>query len=161
MKPLAILFLFCASVASAQERQRPLVLVTNCVWVADKNNDGDSFRISTGASNFTVRLYDVDCPDLKPISAQRHAAQTNHFKADGERLIEIGRVAARFTSNQLARPFSIITRYAHSYGGPRVLAYAITCDGADLGAMLISNNFAHANGGKYNPPPAALVRGAK
>lgn len=129
-----------------------LVAVSNVVLVSHANNDGDSFHCRAGRSNITVRLYDVDCAEIKPTTPERHRLQVEFFGCDGAQLRHAGVVASNFTAKALSRPFTLLTRWRHSYGGERVLAYAIAADGRDLGGLLVSNRLARPHGGRYNPP---------
>lgn len=132
-------------------KQRELTNVP-AIYVPHANNDGDSFRVRVGTNEFIVRLYDVDCAELKRTTKERHAAQVEFFGVDGEALLAVARRAAAYTSNHLSQPFTLRTRWARSYGGERVLAYTFTAEGKDLGGLLVSNRLARAHGGTYNPP---------
>ena len=43
--------------------RRACVTLTNCQYVAAKDNDGDSFRVRCGTDELTLRLYFVDAPE--------------------------------------------------------------------------------------------------
>src|SRR5437879_3478153 len=43
--------------------QRKWVKLTDCRYVEQAYNDGDSFRVKTGTNEFNLRLYYVDAPE--------------------------------------------------------------------------------------------------
>ena len=61
-----------------------------CHYVADKNNDGDSFRVKCGEKEFVLRLYFVDAPETTLREAERTRLQSEHFGVSLEETMKAG-----------------------------------------------------------------------
>jgi endonuclease YncB( thermonuclease family) len=116
-------------------------------------NDGDSFRVVTADSEFTVRLYAVDCPETEAATdaeMRRIRDQTRHFGlSDNLRTVSFAREAAAFTAAALTEPFTVHTTLAQAPSRSaegRFFAFVTTADGQDLGERLVSNGLARALG---------------
>ena len=61
MKLFLHLFVFAFQATAAEKKEWSIL--TDCRYVAHKNNDGDSFHVRCGAEEFVLRLYFVDTPE--------------------------------------------------------------------------------------------------
>jgi len=127
--------------------------------VSSEYNDGDSFAVDLGKRQVTARLYFVDCPETTATdatTARRLRTQTRYFGMENhQRTIFYGKRAARFTREQLARPFTVHTAFATALGrstAGRVCAFVTTADGEDLARLLVANGLARARGFRRASP---------
>ncbi len=54
------------------------MVLTNCQYLAQANNDGDSFRVRAGTNEFLMRLYFVDGPET---NLKRFSRRNNPVKS--------------------------------------------------------------------------------
>jgi endonuclease YncB( thermonuclease family) len=109
-----------------------------------------------------LRLYFVDCPEsvaTTDADAKRVREQARYFGiTDAKRVFEFGRAAKDFTTNALAKQFTVYTAFASALGrspGGRIYAFVITADGHDLGRLLVENGWGRAHGSKRTGPTGA------
>jgi endonuclease YncB( thermonuclease family) len=96
---------------------RPWETLAGCSYVADKNNDGDSFRVRDADGNeFTARLYYVDTPECTLTYAERARLQGEYFGITLDETWKIGAKAKERTRELLREPFTVITRRANAGG---------------------------------------------
>lgn len=92
-----------------------------------RHNDGDSFHISHGGSEYEFRLYFVDCPEsrLHQFNADRIRQQGRYFGGlRDEQTIAIGQEAKAFTRRLIERgAFTIHTRWQPVYDSGRYYAF--------------------------------------
>lgn len=120
---------------------------TNCAYVADRHNDGDSFRLTHGTNLMVLRLYAVDCPETTRSLRSRVADQAAHWQTNTEGVVALGAVAAEFTrTNLLAAPFVVTHRATPTLSGGRIYGYVTLADGRDLGNTLLTNRLARPLG---------------
>ena len=84
---VTLLLLVTLSAGNAAER-REWVALTDCRYVADKDNDGDSFLVHCGAKEFIVRLYFVDAPETNLRYPERTREQSEYFGVTLDETIE-------------------------------------------------------------------------
>ena len=101
-------------------------VLDNCQWIDDKGNDGDSFKVKHGGTEYTIRLYYVDTPE-KYLSEQ-HKSQRERVADQGgyfgglspDQTVEIGLKAKAFTEKQLkGNQFSVLTEWENVYNSDR------------------------------------------
>lgn len=154
MKLIHILVVvLCCIAAASRSGAAELERLDGAVLVKSRGNDGDSFRISHGGKELTIRLYYVDCPEVNASSkadAARVREQTRHFGLEGhDRTVHFGREAAAFVQRRLNRPFTVHTAYAMAMGrsrGGRSYAFVTTASGEDLAYLLVKNGYARVHG---------------
>ena len=146
---ILMVLLISAISAPAAELQR----LDGATLVNSGGNDGDSFRISHQGKVQIIRLYYVDCPETRATTdadARRVREQTRYFGLPNiNRTFKQGHLAAAFTKQQLARPFTVHTSYADARGrseGGRVYGFVTTADGKDLATLLVQNGLARSFG---------------
>ena len=124
-----------------------------CLLVEDKGNDGDSFVLRHGDSEYTFRLYFVDCPEKyrHQWNGDRLAEQGRYFGGlSEEETIAVGEAARDFSLGLLRKgPVTVFTRWEPVYDSERRYAF-VTADGRDLAAALVSRGLAriHTKGAK-------------
>lgn len=129
--------------------QRDWETVTNCTLVANASNDGDSFHARVGNREVVLRLYFVDCPETDLRFPDRVGAQAAYFSATTNAALAAGKAAAAFTARQLAKPFTILTRWQDALGDSKLgreYAAVTTADGRDLAEALVSAGLARIHG---------------
>src|SRR5450759_1605307 len=99
----------------AAER-RAWVTLTNCQYVAGKDNDGDSFRIRCGTNEFIARLYFVDAPETNLKYPERTREQSEHFGVTLDETMKAGAMAKDMVRELLREPFVVYTRWATAAG---------------------------------------------
>lgn len=155
------LFLACILHASAAP-PKPLEKFENCTFVPTDWADGDSFRIRTPKGDeYTIRLYAVDCfetrngtdTEKRRMSDQRRYFGITDVKGNAVNSValamEFGEKAKTFTTEQLAKPFTIHSRFHKAPGDGKHLrfyAFVDIADGKDLATELIKAGLARARG---------------
>lgn len=126
---------------------------------ANANNDGDSLSVSAGDAEFIIRLYFADCPETganAPSDTRRIREQARYFGLpNAERVIHFGQEAKNFTTQALAKPFTIHTAGARAPGRSRkgrIYAFVTTADGDDLATLLVKNGLARPHGTTRTSP---------
>src|SRR6476646_10983256 len=125
MRPGVILLLVTATaltpVASgATAAGKEWITLDNCVLVPNESNDGDSFHIKTSNTEYLIRLYLVDAPEIESVGAGRLVEQASYFGVSVPQVIEIGRRAKQFVDQELAQPFSVVTHMAGGLGRSKI-----------------------------------------
>jgi len=127
--------------------------LTDCALIETAANDGDSFLVKADGERLHLRLYYVDCPELKDsknYDLRRLCEQTRYFGlVDESRAIYFGKRAKRFTERQLQEPFTVYTAHAQAPGASRsrrVYAFVVTADGEYLDRLLVEKGLARAHG---------------
>ena len=135
---------------------------TNVKLIENPSNDGDSFVVQAGTRQLHLRLYFADCPEsvaTTDADAKRVREQARYFGiTDAKKVFDFGREAKTFTTQALAKPFTIYTSFADALGrspGGRIYAFVITADGRDLARLLVENGYARAYGSHRGGPDGA------
>lgn len=114
--------------------------------VADRNNDGDSFKISHKGKIHVLRLYFVDSPEKQPdrYNGTRLIEQGQYFGGLSEgRTMALGQQAQAFTHRWLTeRPFTVYTKWHGVFDSGRHYAFVVFPDGEDLSAKLVREGLA-------------------
>lgn len=116
-----------------------------CRLAAYSANDGDSFKVVTGADEHVFRLYFVDCPEKQKHSSggARLADQGAYFGGlDEDEVLRAGVAAREFSLNLLrAGNFTVVTRWERVFDSGRYYGHVLVprADGtfADLAEQLV------------------------
>lgn len=127
---------------------KPWQVLEGCRLVESYNNDGDSFRVSWGEDEMTIRIYFADTPEVSSRYWDRLQAQADYFGITREQVVEVGKMAREFTQRVLRDGFSVQTRGQGVFGGAHAARqYGIVMvDGDDLADLLVANGLARIHG---------------
>lgn len=114
---ISTLALASADVTPAERKQWEQL--TQCRYVANKNNDGDSFRVACDGREFVLRLYYIDAPESNLTNSARVGEQRAYFGVTIEDVLATGEMANERVRKILQEPFSISTRRAVAGGEAR------------------------------------------
>ena len=131
-------------------------VLENCRLIDNPANDGDSFHVSAGETEYVFRLYLVDTPEIESITPHRLTEQAKYFGITVPQVIEVGVVAKSFVQEKLSVPFKIFTHKSAAMGNSkiqRMSAFVQTNEG-DLGEQLVRNGLARVHGIRGAPPGA-------
>ncbi len=142
---LGLLFACSASVAAAPQ---PWVTFTNCQYVANKDGDGDSFRVRSGTNEFNLRLYFVDTPEPNLRYPERTREQAEHHGVTLDDAIKAGARARDVVRDILQQPFTVRTRWASAAGRAREPRYYAFVDVGtnSLATLLVAQGWARTKG---------------
>jgi endonuclease YncB( thermonuclease family) len=147
---LAAAFLLLAAFlhpASAGDKKE-WVKLSDCRYLENPDNDGDSFHVRAGDKEFTARLYYVDAPETNLRQGDRTHDQSLHFGITLDETMKAGEKAKQRTKELLQKPFVIWTRWATAGGRGRESRYyvIIEVDGKSLSEILVSEGLARVKG---------------
>ena len=128
---------------------KPWHVLTNCALVANKANDGDSFHVRWGGTEFIFRIYFADCPEDETRFPDRVAEQARYFGITPAQALAVGRQAADFTRQLLMNPFSVKTRWQKALGSShlqRNYGFVEVAGTNDLAELLVKNGLARIHG---------------
>ncbi len=127
---------------------------TNCRYLPNAANDGDSFHVRAGGREYIFRLYFVDAPETDTSIPKRVEEQAKYFHLTVPQTLQIGLDAERFTRQKLARPFTVRTCKQDARGRSRRHRYfaLVQTENADLGEMLVANGLARVYGAASEAP---------
>ena len=148
------LLLSAALAQSWAAERREWVTLTNCQYVAGKDNDGDSFRVRCGTNEFIVRLYFVDVPETNLRYPERTREQSEYFGVTLDETMKAGAKARDTVRELLRQPFVVRTRRASAAGRstePRYYAF-VEVGGKSLAELLVSQGLARTKGVTANLP---------
>src|SRR3982751_4965969 len=80
------------------------VQLSDCRYVENPDNDGDSFHVRCGDKEFTARLYYVDAPETTLRQPERTREQSNHFGITLDESMKAGEKAKAQTKEFLQKP---------------------------------------------------------
>ena len=136
---------------------KPWESIAGCVLEPDEWTDGDSFRVRLPDGRLeTFRLYFVDTTESRP-QADRSQEQAAYFGITRAESAALGKVALKFTAEQLSEPFTIHTRW-RSLFGVRWLGMVTTASGDDLAELLVKNGLARIYGVRTPLPDGRTSR---
>ena len=127
---------------------------TNCRYLPNAANDGDSFHVGAGGREYIFRLYFVDAPETDARIPKRVEDQAKYFHLTVPQTLQIGLEAERFTRQKLARPFTVRTCKQDARGRSRRHRYfaLVQTENGDLGEMLVANGLARVYGAAAEAP---------
>ncbi len=135
-----------------------------CTLVEDRSNDGDSFVVRHGTTEFLMRLYFVDCPEKTrhQYNGPRLASQGQYFGGLTEaETLEVGGDARDFTLGLLrAAPFRVLTRWEKVFDSDRIYAF-VTVESGDLAELLIKAGLARIYTKGENRPGGKVAKAGK
>jgi endonuclease YncB( thermonuclease family) len=148
------LLLLVASWPSSAAERRQWVTLTNCQYVAARDNDGDSFRVRCDTNEFTLRLYFVDAPETDLRYPERTREQSEYFGVTLDETMKAGAKARDIVREILREPFVVGTRWATAAGrGKETRYYALVeVGGKKLAEVLVSQGLARTKGVSPNLP---------
>jgi endonuclease YncB( thermonuclease family) len=149
-----LLFALCLVAFISDASSREWEKLTDCQYIENPDNDGDSFHVRAGDKEFTARLYYVDAPETNLRHGDRTREQSLHFGITLDETMKAGEKAKQRTKQLLQKPFIVWTRWATAGGRGRESRYyvMIETDGKNLGEVLISEGLARTKGTAPNLP---------
>jgi endonuclease YncB( thermonuclease family) len=141
-----LLILLLALACQAQERTW---MTLDCVYLADKSNDGDSFLAQCGRERFFVRLYFVDAPETDLDFPDRVRQQYDYFGVGMDDLTRAGSMARDYVQRVLApRRFAVHTRKVYAQGRSKHTRYygLVQVEGRYLHEILLEEGLARNRG---------------
>lgn len=128
---------------------KPWHVLTNCTLLDNTSNDGDSFHVRWGGTEFIFRIYFADCPEDETRFPDRVAEQAKYFGITPQQAVAVGKQAAEFTRELLLNPFSVKTRWQKALGSSHLQRnYGFVEVGGtnDLAELLVKNGLARIHG---------------
>jgi endonuclease YncB( thermonuclease family) len=152
---VAVVFLWTAFVdLQARDGSKEWIVLKDCRLIANPANDGDSFHVSAGQTEYLFRLYFIDAPETDEMVPRRLVDQAKYFGITVPQAIEVGQAATAFTRKKLSEPFTVVTHLSDAMGNSRLerfYGFVETKEG-DLGEQLVRNGLARLYGFKTTPP---------
>jgi endonuclease YncB( thermonuclease family) len=133
---------------------RPWQLLTNCHYIANAENDGDSFRVRSDTNEFLLRLYFVDAPETNLRYPDRTREQSEYFGITLEETMKGGRTARDLVRATLQEPFTVWTRHGTAGGRrkePRYYGFVLVGTNG-LDEILVRSGLARPKGIRPNLP---------
>ena len=153
-----LLFLLVALASHAQEKKWTTL---DCVYLADKSNDGDSFLVQCGRERFFVRLYFVDAPETDLDFPERVRQQYDYFGVGMDELTRGGSMARDYVNRVLApRRFAVHTRKVFAQGRSKLTRYygLVQVEGRYLHELLLEEGLARNRGTRVALPTGHKAR---
>ncbi|MDQ2824545.1 MAG: helix-hairpin-helix domain-containing protein, partial [Verrucomicrobiota bacterium] len=127
--------------------------LSDCQYVTNASNDGDSFHVTARGKQYLFRLYFVDTPETDSSLGDRIDEQAKYFGITPEQTIKVGKTATQFTREKLTQSFTVRTCFQDALGRSKMERfYAIVqTTSGDLGEQLIENGLARKHGASANP----------
>jgi len=150
--------LLLALACHAQEKKWATL---DCVYLADKSNDGDSFLVQCGREKFFVRLYFVDAPETDLDFPERVRQQYDYFGVGMDELTRGGSMARDYVNRVLApRRFAVHTRKVFAQGRSKHTRYygLVQVEGRYLHELLLEEGLARNRGTRVALPTGAKAR---
>jgi endonuclease YncB( thermonuclease family) len=143
---LTILLMLVCQIGFGAEKK--WVKLTDCRYMEQTYNDGDSFRVKSGTNEFNLRLYYVDSPETNMRYPERTREQSEHFGITLDETLKAGRKARDFVRETLNAPFVIWTRWATAGGQSKEPRYycLVEVGGKGLAEILVSKGLARTKG---------------
>jgi endonuclease YncB( thermonuclease family) len=151
---IVIALVLSAVAQSLAADRKEWVTLTDCQYLAAKDNDGDSFRVRSGTTEFTARLYYVDAPEINLKQAERTREQSIHFGITLDETMKAGAKAGERVQELLQKPFLVRTRWATAAGRGREARYYVIVEVNEksLAEILVSEGLARTKGVAPNLP---------
>ena len=144
---------FVSSPSWAADR-KAWVRLTDCQYVEQAYNDGDSFHVQCGEQEFVVRLYFVDTPEATLRYPDRTREQSEYFGVTLDETLRAGRQATRLVRERLQTPFVVWTRWASAAGRTKTPRYYgfVEVEGQSLAELLVNEGVARTKGVRATGP---------
>ena len=161
---ILVLAVWCLSTPSWAADRKAWVRLTDCQYVEQAYNDGDSFHVQCGDQEFVVRLYFVDAPEATLRYPERTREQSEYFGVTLDETLRAGRQAAILVRERLRTPFVVWTRWASAGGRTKTPRYYgfVEVEGHSVAELLVSAGLARTKGVTATGPtgqPSHVVRG--
>jgi endonuclease YncB( thermonuclease family) len=129
-------------------------MLTGCRYVANRSNDGDSFRVRCGDKGFIVRLYFVDAPETNLAYPERTGEQAQYFGGMLDQAMKAGKDATDLVRQTLQAPFTVWTRWGNAGGRSKERRYyaLVQVDHRWLDEILTGKGLARRKGVITNLP---------
>lgn len=153
LRSLLLLVALCVAILDARARE-PWVTLTDCRYVDNDSNDGDSFHIRSGRKEYIFRLYFVDSPETDLELKERIDEQAKYFGVSVPQTIQIAEAAKNFVRQKLSHPFVVRTCMQDAMGRSKMERFYgfVEVDHHDLGEELVANGLARLHGTETRPP---------
>jgi competence protein ComEA len=150
---MLVLGALCVAVPEARARD-PWVTLSDCRYVPNDSNDGDSFHVRCGKKSYLFRLYFVDAPETSSEFAERVNEQAQYFGMTLPQLLQVGEAAKTFVQQKLSHPFMVRTCKQDALGRSKMERFYafVEVDHHDLGEELVANGLARLHGTESHPP---------
>ena len=160
---ILVLVVWLVSVPSWAVDRKAWVRLTECQYVEQAYNDGDSFHVQCGEHVFVVRLYFVDAPESTLRYPDRTREQSEYFGVTLDETLRAGRQATRLVRERLHTPFVVWTRWASAGGRTKIPRYYsfVEVEGHSVAELLVSEGMARTKGVRAIGPtgePAHVVQ---
>jgi competence ComEA-like helix-hairpin-helix protein len=131
----------------------PWVTLTDCRYLPNPSDDGDSFHVRAKNKEYIFRLYFVDTPETDPHLAERLDEQSKYFGISVPQTIQLGEYAKAFTKEKLSRPFVVRTCMQDALGRSKIERFYafVESDHQDLSEELVANGLARLHGASAKP----------
>jgi endonuclease YncB( thermonuclease family) len=151
---VAALLLFVAFWPSSAAARRDWATLTDCQYMAAKDNDGDSFHVRCGDKELALRLYFVDAPETNLRYPERTREQSEYFGVTLDETMKAGAKAKEAVEAVLQESFVVRTRWASAAGSGRDMRYYafVEVGGKSLAEVLVSQGLARLKGVFVNLP---------
>jgi endonuclease YncB( thermonuclease family) len=145
---ILVLAVWCSSTHSWAADRKAWVRLTDCQYVEQAYNDGDSFHVQCGDQEFVVRLYFVDAPEATLRYPERTREQSEYFGVTLDETLRAGRQATILVRERLRTPFVVWTRWASAGGRTKTPRYYsfVEVEGHSLAELLVSEGLARTKG---------------
>jgi len=146
------LFFFVFSLATIA-RATEWRTLTDCHYLPNPANDGDSFHIQAGSKEYIFRLYFVDAPETEMSLPERVREQAKYFGLTVPQTLQVAKEALKFSREKLARPFVVRSCLEDARGRSRLLRYFafIQVGDKDLAEELVANGLTRVYGAAFVP----------
>ena len=153
---VCVCWVLCAGApcSAASEKWQTL---TNCVLLANRANDGDSFHVKHAGREYIFRLCFVDTPETSLTVEQRVVEQAAYWGISVTAAVAVGEQATAFTADFLSSGFTVYTRFDDAKGASRLPRYFafIVVKGKHLSEALVAQGLARVYGYQPNLPDGA------
>jgi endonuclease YncB( thermonuclease family) len=135
------------SAPATQRSANGFEILSGARLLDDRNNDGDSFKISHAGETYEIRLYFVDAPEkrLHQYNGERIDHQSRYFGSPNrEATMQIGLRAKDLVQQLLSsQPFRVATRWEEVFDSGRHYAFVFLEDsGEELSEILVREGLA-------------------
>ncbi len=143
-----VLVLGCVSPSRGASDRKEWLHLTDCQYVEQTYNDGDSFHVQCGEHEFVLRLYFVDAPEATLRYPERTREQSEYFGVTLDETLRAGRQATLVVRQRLQTPFAVWTRWASAGGRTKTPRYYgfVEVEGQSLAELLVREGLARMKG---------------
>ena len=160
---ILVLAMWFASAPSWAANRPAWVRLTDCQYIEQTYNDGDSFHVQCGEQAFVVRLYFVDAPEANLRYPDRTREQSEYFGVTLDETLRAGRHATRLVRERLQTPFVVWTHWASAGGRSKTPRYYgfVEVEGQSLAELLVGEGLARTKGVIVKGPTVEPAHGTQ